>query len=598
MKRNKNFLQSASHFLSNIARGKILWQALTVGLIAGILVVLFKMSTGWLFRYIQAAVNGIHFWQKAVIYPVITTAGGILAGFMVYKLAPEAKGSGIPYVKICLAHMGDITRTRTIFVKFFAGLSVIGSGLSLGPEGPCVQLGAGAGSLVGKIFKTKGNDNDKLIGAGAGAAIGATFNAPIAGAIFTLEELTQNFSATLLFTTLIATVTAASVERYFMGVSPSLYMPSFIANEINWETFILCVVLGVISGFFGILFSKLIAGTQHFYDSMRKLPSWLKPGVAGLIVGIIGLFLPAVLGSGDIGINLLLQNKLTLGIAAAIFIGKFFVTPLCSSSGAAGGIFLPMIMLGVFLGYLTASLANICGLNLNPLAVSGLGMVSFLAGVARTPITAVIMVFEMTAGYSSILPLMLCAAIADFTAGRLGHKPIYEILAIEHIKKSPETEIPKNKLIKDIMSRRVKTFGDGTEIETILDWMKENRHSACPIIDENKKLVGLVTRADIEDAILSHSHGHMPANSIMNPNPVVVSRGSNLHTTYYRLHTAGTEWAVVVNENFMVRGIVTRVDILKVTNINMQKKLYLYNKNQRTDLATDTAEIIPLAHAK
>ena len=129
--------------------------------------------------------------------------------------------------------------------------------------------------------------------------------------------------------------------------------------------------------------------------------------MAGLIVGIIGLFLPAVLGSGDIGINLLLQNKLTLGIAAAIFIGKFFVTPLCSSSGAAGGIFLPMIMLGVFLGYLTASLANICGLNLNPLAVSGLGMVSFLAGVARTPITAVIMVTNAVTAEKYLILLIL-----------------------------------------------------------------------------------------------------------------------------------------------------------------------------------------------
>ncbi|OGH96551.1 MAG: hypothetical protein A2039_00560 [Candidatus Melainabacteria bacterium GWA2_34_9] len=151
-----------------------------------------------------------------MIFPLITGLGGLISGILVFKFAPETQGSGIPYVKLTLARIGKGTRIRSIFVKFFAGLAGIGTGLSLGREGPSIQLGAGAGALVAKMFKMRGTEQDELIAAEAGAAIGATFNAPIAGTIFVLEELVQGFSPSLLFPVLVATVTASTMARHFL----------------------------------------------------------------------------------------------------------------------------------------------------------------------------------------------------------------------------------------------------------------------------------------------------------------------------------------------------------------------------------------------
>ena len=225
---------------------KIFWQAIIVGLVTGLIVVTFRLGIENLFSFIMAK-----FYSTPLLFLTITTLGGLLAGLLVYKLAPETSGSGIPYVKMSLLRSGKLIRIRTIFVKFFAGVIGIGTGLSLGREGPSVQLGAGAGSFVGKLFKLSGNNRDKLIASGAGAAIGATFNAPIAGTLFVLEELIHKFTPSMLFPTLVATVTSASIARYFLGANPAFNI-SIPAISINPSVVIVCIILGLISGIFGV----------------------------------------------------------------------------------------------------------------------------------------------------------------------------------------------------------------------------------------------------------------------------------------------------------------------------------------------------------
>src|SRR5574344_577678 len=223
---NNIFIKKTITFFQDISRSEIIIQAILVGLISGILVVLFKVCITDLFNFIQRFLAPFSFTQKLLIFPTITTLGGLISGFLVFKIAPETKGSDIPYVKLTLARIGKGTRLSRIFVKFFAGVAGIGTGLSLGREGPSVQLGAGAGALVAKIFKKRGTNRHNLIAAGAGAAIGATFNAPIAGVIFVLEELSQNFSAKILFPVLISTVCASEIARFFCGVNPSFSIPN------------------------------------------------------------------------------------------------------------------------------------------------------------------------------------------------------------------------------------------------------------------------------------------------------------------------------------------------------------------------------------
>lgn len=558
---SRKIFQKTGYFLQEIARSKIILQAVMVGLISGLLVVFFKVSISKLFEFIQNFISQFDLSHKLLIFPLITTLGGLISGVLVFKFAPETKGSGIPFVKMVMARMGNITRVRTIVIKFLAGVAGIGTGLSLGREGPSVQLGAGAGALVGKIFKMKGTDQGKLIAAGAGSAIGATFNAPIAGTIFVLEELVNKFSASLLFPVLVATVTASSVARHFLGNNPSFTIP-YITHDLSFEGISVCIILGIVAGFLGVAFAKIIYKNNEFFEKMDKIPNWLKPAIAGFGIGVIGLFIPYVLGSGNLSVDLLLQHKLALSVVVLVFAVKFFVTPFCFGSGAAGGIFLPMLMLGSFLGYIVASIFNMFGFHVDVVVMAMIGMGAFLASVARTPITAVVMVFEMTAGYTHILPIMLSAAIADLIAEKLNHRPIYASLIVNQVK-SPEAKLLSSLLVKNYMKTDLVCFSSNMTISMVQEKIKNYSFKTYPVKNDKNKLLGLITKSDIEDAIFQGVDTNTEINKLMNPSPVTIEPSENLYIAYYRLHSNNAQCLVVVDKNNKIKGLITRQDINK-----------------------------------
>lgn len=558
---SRKIFQKTGYFLQEIARSKIILQAVMVGLISGLLVVFFKVSINKLFEFIQNFISQFDLSHKLLIFPLITTLGGLISGVLVFKFAPETKGSGIPFVKMVMARMGNITRVRTIVVKFLAGVAGIGTGLSLGREGPSVQLGAGAGALVGKIFKMKGTDQGKLIAAGAGSAIGATFNAPIAGTIFVLEELVNKFSASLLFPVLVATVTASSVARHFLGNNPSFTIP-YITHDLSFEGISVCIILGIVAGFLGVAFAKIIYKNNEFFEKMDKIPNWLKPAIAGFGIGVIGIFIPYVLGSGNLSVDLLLQHKLALSVVVLVFAVKFFVTPFCFGSGAAGGIFLPMLMLGSFLGYIVASIFNMFGFHVDVVVMAMIGMGAFLASVARTPITAVVMVFEMTAGYTHILPIMLSAAIADLIAEKLNHRPIYASLIVNQVK-SPEAKLLSSLLVKNYMKTDLVCFSLNMTISMVQEKIKNYSFKTYPVKNDKNKLLGLITKSDIEDAIFQGVDTNTEINKLMNPSPVTIEPSENLYIAYFRLHSSNAQCLVVVDKNNKIKGLITRQDINK-----------------------------------
>lgn len=558
---SRKIFQKTGYFLQEIARSKIILQAVMVGLISGLLVVFFKVSINKLFEFIQNFISQFDLSHKLLIFPLITTLGGLISGVLVFKFAPETKGSGIPFVKMVMARMGNITRVRTIVVKFLAGVAGIGTGLSLGREGPSVQLGAGAGALVGKIFKMKGTDQGKLIAAGAGSAIGATFNAPIAGTIFVLEELVNKFSASLLFPVLVATVTASSVARHFLGNNPSFTIP-YITHDLSFEGISVCIILGIVAGFLGVAFAKIIYKNNEFFEKMDKIPNWLKPAIAGFGIGVIGIFIPYVLGSGNLSVDLLLQHKLALSVVVLVFAVKFFVTPFCFGSGAAGGIFLPMLMLGSFLGYIVASIFNMFGFHVDVVVMAMIGMGAFLASVARTPITAVVMVFEMTAGYTHILPIMLSAAIADLIAEKLNHRPIYASLIVNQVK-SPEAKLLSSLLVKNYMKTDLVCFSSNMTISMVQEKIKNYSFKTYPVKNDKNKLLGLITKSDIEDAIFQGVDTNTEINKLMNPSPVTIEPLENLYIAYFRLHSNNAQCLVVVDKNNKIKGLITRQDINK-----------------------------------
>ena len=545
-----------NNIFKGLLKSKIILQAILVGLISGGLVVLFKLSITELFEFIQKSTSHIQ-----ILFPLIMALGGLLSGYLVYKFAPEAKGSGIPYVKASLLHLGNLTRVRSIFVKFFGGIASIGTGMSLGREGPSVQLGAGSGALIGKLFKLSGTDKDKLISAGAGSAIAATFNAPIAGTIFVLEELMQKFNSSILFPVLVSTVVASSLARFLLGNNTSFLIPTL--DERTSINIFVCLIVGIISGILGVIFSKLI----HFNNDLFlkiKIKPYFKPMIAGFFVGIIGLFLPLVLGSGNSSVDILLQNKIPIILVSLVFLFKFLVTPFCFGSGAVGGIFLPMLMLGAYLGYICGFISNYFGLEINLVAISLIGMASFLSAVARTPITATVMVFEMTGGYNFILPIMLSCAVADLVAEKLHHKPIYSELIVNQVKNSDSAKVLENKIVAEIMQKEVEIISEDLSIKDALKEMSKEKHSFCPVINSKNQLIGASLKSDIEDVLINCGNKDLKVKDIMETNIITAEADLNLYTLYFRLHANNCDKAIVINNEGKVLGIVSRYDIQEV----------------------------------
>ena len=557
----KVFFNKTITFFQEISRSEIIIQAALVGLIAGGLVVLFKVSITELFGAIQNFLAPFTFAQKLIIFPLITTLGGLISGILVFKFAPETRGSGIPYVKMTLARIGKGTRLRSIIVKFLAGLAGIGTGLSLGREGPSVQLGSGAGALVAKIFKKRGTNQHNLISAGAGAALGATFNAPIAGTLFVLEELAQNFTPSILFPVLIATVSASNIARHFLGENPSFDIPK-ILTAISLESLPVFILLGFFAGIFGVLFAKMIFWDNDLYEKI-KLPNWAKPAIAGFAVGVLGLFLPAILGAGNSPIEMLLHHKFTLAMIAIIFIGKFFITPLCFASGAAGGIFLPMLMLGSFLGYFIGTVAHHFGVDVNPVVVSLVGMGAFLSATARTPITAVVMVFEMTGDYNHILPIMFSVAIADLVAEKLNHAPIYSSLILKQGKSTEETKKLSNVKVSSSMDADISKIKLDTTIHDALELIEASNYDIIPVVNNKERLIGAITKSDMETALLQGNTEDVLIEKIMNPEPLIIKQDDDLYKAFYILHLAEAENLFVIDNSKKITGILVRDKILE-----------------------------------
>lgn len=530
-----------------------------MGLFSGILVVLFKLGISVIFDFTQNFANAYSLSLRLILLPLIAGMGGLLAGWIV-KYAPSAKGSGIPYVKMSLAGMVQPTNIKTVIIKFFSGVIGIGTGLSLGREGPSVQLGAGAGDFIGRLFGMKGSGKDNLIAAGAGAAIGATFNAPIAGAVFVVEELVNKFAPSLLFPVLTATVTASSFARYVLGNTPS-FNAGRISLEFSPQTLVACVILGTAAGLAGTLFSKVIYFNNSLFRKMSGIPSWVKPGLAGCVVGLVGVFLPYVLSSGNSSVDLLLQNKLSISVIGAVFLFKFFVTPLCFGSGAAGGIFLPMLMLGAFLGYLVAALCNLFGADISCSSLALAGMGAFLAAVGRTPITAAVMVFEMTGGYTQILPIMLCVALADLIAERLGNKPIYSMLIVKDGSKSGKAEKLSKMKIADYMIHDVDKLDCEMTVAQAIEKFKTLGRRMFPVIDKNGKLAGTISKNEIEDFLYQENHLDAQLYKVMNAYPDVININSDLYLAYYELHFGNHHSLIVCDGHRRVKGIITRFDL-------------------------------------
>lgn len=365
-----------------------------------------------------------------LVLPAIAAVVGCLVGLATQRLAPEAAGSGIPHLKGVMLHVRRLDWKRLLPVKFFAGAAGIGVGLSLGREGPTVQMGAAVARALATPLRARQSDLPQLLSAGAGAGLAAAFNAPLAGLLFVIEELHRELSSRTAAGALIAAVCATLVTQALAGNTPSFEVRGLHAMPLS--ALPLSLVVGVLGGMIGVGFNRALLGAQAAAIAQRRIPRWMLPGIAGLLVGLAAWWLPDSVGGGQGVAERVLGGTMsvTAGSLLILLIAKFVLSVTSYASGAPGGIFAPMLLLGALLGALVAkSLGAVwpaIGGQAQALAV--LGMTAMFVGSVRAPLTGIVLISEMTDGYQLLFPVCIAALGAYLAAEAFRDAPIYDAL--------------------------------------------------------------------------------------------------------------------------------------------------------------------------
>jgi CIC family chloride channel protein len=414
---------------TEVKRRHILPKALVVGIVAGLLASAFRLALQGIEHGRLALLSGLPPAERVAVAVLFGVLGGAIGVWLVRRFAPDAAGSGIPQLKAFVLGERGMQWRRLLPVKFLAGAAGIGGGLALGREGPTIQMGGGTGLMVSEWFRVKPGEGERkaLIAAGAGAGLAAAFNAPLAGVIFVLEELAGNFTPVVFVAAFIAATSADVVGRLLTGEMPVFPLHDMAAPSVS--ALPAALLLGVACGLGGVVFNKCLLQSLDLYGRLRW-PGWATGALAGALVGLASGIYPGVAGSGGLIAERALAGEIALRWLPVLLLARFFLTMTSYGSGAAGGIFAPLLVLGAVGGLAFGKLAHevVPAWAAQPEAFAVIGMGGLLTAIVRAPLTGIVLMIELTGKYDFMLPLLACCLVAYGVAEFMGSKPIYEAL--------------------------------------------------------------------------------------------------------------------------------------------------------------------------
>ena len=440
---------------------------------------------------------------------VLPILGGLVVGPLVHFLAPEARGHGVPEVMIAMETGGGRIRPRVALVKTLASAVTIGSGGAAGREGPIVQIGAAVGSVLGQVLKISRTRLLALVGAGAAGGIAATFNAPIAGLMFTLEVLVGEFSVAAVSSMVFASVSAAVVARMFLGDYPAFLLPEYDLAS-NWEL-LLYLGLGVFAALAAILFVRSLYFAEGVFEKW-KVPNWVKPPVAGVAIGLLIFFLPEVGGTGFEAMAEVLRGGLMPWLVVGLIFARILATSLTLGAGFSGGVFSPALFIGAMLGstYGTVMHHFLPGITAESGAYAMVGMAAVFAAAARAPVTAIVILFEMTLDYKIMLPLMFSTVVATLIASRIEPESIYTLKlvrrGIDFLGKRIGRLHPISVDTAMTPLSKVVVVQDTASLDELRELYQGKGQRGAVVIDPEGRLVGVVTMGDLERALVEGKH--------------------------------------------------------------------------------------------
>jgi CIC family chloride channel protein len=488
-----------------------------------------------------------------------------LVGLVVYYFAREAKGHGVPEVMFAVTEKKGIMRPRIVVAKALASALSIGSGGSVGREGPIVQIGSAWGSTFGQLMGVKESHLKLLVACGAAAGIAGTFNAPIGGVLFASEIILGSFAVSNISAIVVSSVLSAAIGRFYIGNVPSFPIPHY--NVTGIPVLGLFLVLGIFGGLFSVTYIRTLLFFESRWDRLQRVPEWLKPMLGGIIVGAVGFFLPQILGVGYPTVEKALANEMGLGLLVILLVLKLLITSTTIASGGSGGVFAPGLYMGAMLG---GAFGLVCQLIFPNLPVSDgvfavVGMAAVFAGTAHAPITAMIMLFEMTNNYQLILPLMLATVISTTLSSRLNRESIYTMKLAKRgfdiIRKRASDRL-SSILVTEAIHPDKFCLVSSLRVREALQAFRQSSEWFAYVRDDNGRLLGSIAKTQLLEQIAQGNEESVLEQVVPAP-PGYIFAHATVGEASRKMNALGAQYLMVVDEHSVPIGIIGSSDIVK-----------------------------------
>ncbi len=434
-------------------RRRILPRSALVGVCAGGVALLFRIALTGADNLRNNLLEWAHgFPEFGWIFPILfALLGAGISVVLTRRFAPEAAGSGIPHLEAVLQRFRKLDWKRVLPVKFFGGIIAIGSGMALGREGPTVQMGGAVADAISRLLKSSQRERLTLISAGAGAGLAAAFNAPLAGLIFVLEEVRRDFQPIVFGAAFVASICADIIARIGTGQFPVLSVPGYPTPPLG--SLPIFAILGIITGLLGVLFNKCLLGTKKLYSKIPARYTILAAAVTGGVAGLAGWFSPLLSGSGQALAEVALKDNLLLVGIPLFFVLRFALTTASYGTGAPGGIFAPLLVLGSLIGLAVGQIVHQLTPSLVPIPAvfAVVGMAAYFTAIVRAPLTGIMLIVEMTGNYALMLPLLVSCFCAYAAAEILKDTPVYEALLKMDLIRGGDTSKLKEPVVVDFI---------------------------------------------------------------------------------------------------------------------------------------------------
>ena len=567
-------------FLATVDRAKmtehsfVLVMAVIIGLVGGYGAVLIQFTIKefqhlfWGGDFNLDTVGSIAWYWKLLI-PV---TGGFIVGLIIQFYSKEAKGHGVPEVMEAIALRNGIIRARVVVAKLFSSALYIAAGGSVGREGPVIQIGSAIGSTLGQFFRVNQKRMRTFVACGAASGIAAAFNAPVAGALFAVEIILGDFAVPQFSPIVISSVTATIVSRHFLGDFPAFIVPAYhLYSPLELINY---VVLGVLAGIVAVTFIKVLYFSEDFFENL-KMPQYLQSAAGGLMIGLMGLELPHIFGVGYDTMDMALSGHLLLWLALVLVFAKIVATSVSLGSGGSGGIFAPSLFLGSMLGVFFGGVIHqiFPDWTAGPGAYALVAMGGVVGATTHGPITAILIIFEMTNDYKIILPLMITTIISTLISIRLQKESIYTLKLVRrgiNIFGGREVNVLRSLRVADVAKRSINLVREDAPFNEILEVIVNSPHNYTYMVDKNNEITGYISMQEIRQTITEYENlKHLLiARDIALPNVVVVRESDDLDYVMKQfVHHGLDELPVIRDDNGReIVGTIWQRDVISAYN--------------------------------